>query len=450
MSTVRRSSNHLSSTRTSIVIDQYDHAINLIDTTRPPSPPNVSRSPNTERESSRNSIIGISDGDAIPVAKTFSKSALSQELNRRRYARFQEQKYNEEIDSKGDEPHGKAKAVLKSLDDRRGRALERLHIRAKKAGKSTDTQSTVDILYENQRGLFLFGYPLYSSRSLLNFDPAAWTNAQFKYSAVDILNAQVPNPTWMWSWKRWYVDMSGDVDEQGWQYSLTFGKSFSWHGTHPWFHSAVRRRRWLRKRVKIQHASRVSDAHDMAQDYFTIHSGGKDRNHSSSIISKTLDKSSRLSGRFNTSDSSGNEDNIDNIATLFTVMKNTTVDRKKLGAFKNFLKHGGNEIQLLPEVLPHLWELFFYQNSKRELLSVLEQIEHGHEIEKQNSVEEAEASTNKSEDFQSTIKLIRDNLGHIEFYSDAKAMEKEINEHEAGHTAMEHDTKKNEVRHGLE
>ena len=450
MSGTQQGSNHLSPTRNSNTVDQYDHAINLVDNTRPVSPPNLPEDQPTEPESSRNSTIGISDGDVTPVRKTFSKSALNQEFNRRRYARFQEQKYSQEADSKDDKPGGKSRAVLKNLQDKKGRALERLHIRAQKAGKPTNAQSTVDILYENQRGLFLFGYPLYSSRSLLNFDPAAWTNAQFKYSAVDILNAQVPDPTWIWSWKRWYVDMTGDVDEQGWQYSLTFGKSFSWHGTHPWFHSLVRRRRWLRKRVKIQGEIQTVDAHHMAEDYFTIHSGRKTRSHGSSITSKAFDKSSRLGSTLDTPDSSEGEDDIDNVVTLLSVMKNTAVDRKKLGAFKNFLKHGGDEIQLLPEILPQLWELFLYQNSRRELLSILELAEHRHELEQQGSTAKAEGSTTKAKDLQTTIRLIRNSLSQIEFYSDAKAMEKEINEHEAGHIGIKNDIEKNAAQQLLQ
>jgi hypothetical protein len=37
------------------------------------------------------------------------------------------------------------------------------------------------------------------------------------------------------------------VDEEGWEYSFFF-RGFVWHGTSPWFHSFVRRRRWIRLR----------------------------------------------------------------------------------------------------------------------------------------------------------------------------------------------------------
>ena len=36
---------------------------------------------------------------------------------------------------------------------------------------TTDANAVIEVLYENQRGSFFFGIPLFSSRSLLNFDP---------------------------------------------------------------------------------------------------------------------------------------------------------------------------------------------------------------------------------------------------------------------------------------
>lgn len=84
---------------------------------------------------------------------------------------------------------------------------------------STSSDSHIDILYENQRGWFIFGIPLFSNKALWNLriDPAPWQDAKFRPSAVNITNAQVPDPSWVWDWNSWYVDMSLDVDEEGWQ-----------------------------------------------------------------------------------------------------------------------------------------------------------------------------------------------------------------------------------------
>ncbi|KAI9487627.1 MAG: hypothetical protein EXX96DRAFT_554003 [Benjaminiella poitrasii] len=45
------------------------------------------------------------------------------------------------------------------------------------------------------------------------------------------------------------IDMTGDVDEAGWQYSLKFHGAV-WHGNYKHFRSFVRRRRWIRLRCR--------------------------------------------------------------------------------------------------------------------------------------------------------------------------------------------------------
>ena len=75
------------------------------------------------------------------------------------------------------------------------------------------TNTTLEILYENQRGFFLLGKPHYSASTLLPRDPAPWQNAHFRSSPVDIRNAQLPDPAnWEWVWRGWFVDMGRDVD----------------------------------------------------------------------------------------------------------------------------------------------------------------------------------------------------------------------------------------------
>ncbi|PWN44598.1 hypothetical protein IE81DRAFT_275471, partial [Ceraceosorus guamensis] len=55
-----------------------------------------------------------------------------------------------------------------------------------------------DVLHENQRGLLVFGIPKFSARTLLQWDPAAWTNAKNRDSPYSIVNAQLPDPSWEW------------------------------------------------------------------------------------------------------------------------------------------------------------------------------------------------------------------------------------------------------------
>lgn len=210
--------------------------------------------------------------------------------------------------------------------------------------------SELDILYENQRGSFFFGLPLYSHGSLLNFDPSAWMTQDRRASAVNITNAQLPDPSWEWAWRTWYVDMSGDVDEQGWQYAFSFGSSH-WHGTHPWFHSFVRRRRWVRLRTKVtdkRHRGRsgFERAHMLNEDYFTIHSSKvQSREQSTAGLSRV--ESGFLSRVSTGVDEEVHLEEICDIPSLMHALKLAAIDRERIDALKKFVQEGGEEIYYL-------------------------------------------------------------------------------------------------------
>lgn len=211
----------------------------------------------------------------------------------------------------------------------------------------TNASSHIDILYENQRGWFVFGIPLFSSKALWNLriDPAPWQDAKFKPSAVNITNAQVPDPSWVWDWKTWYVDMSLDVDEEGWQYNFFFNGS-AWHGNHPWFHSFVRRRRWLRRRVKqrLPPKTRANAKERMFGEQFSI--------------GTTLARSTTFgtgSGLLDSSQTSLDEE-IRDIATLMRKLKAAAIDREKIVYIHKFINDGGEELHYLAEQAhtPHI------------------------------------------------------------------------------------------------
>ncbi|KAG0743143.1 hypothetical protein G6F57_008279 [Rhizopus arrhizus] len=103
-----------------------------------------------------------------------------------------------------------------------------------------------DILYECQRGSLSVGY---SSKTLLQFDPNPWCDANMRFTPMNIENYQLPDPTWQWVSKNWMIDMTDDVDESGWQYALKFHGA-DWHGNYKHFRSFVRRRRWIRLRYR--------------------------------------------------------------------------------------------------------------------------------------------------------------------------------------------------------
>ncbi|KAI9279187.1 hypothetical protein BY458DRAFT_584984 [Sporodiniella umbellata] len=109
-----------------------------------------------------------------------------------------------------------------------------------------------DILYECQRGSLSVGY---SSKTLLQFDPNPWCDADMKFTPMNTANYQLPDPTWQWVSKDWMIDMTEDVDEVGWQYSLKFHGA-DWHGNYKHFRSFVRRRRWIRLRHRSKKTNR--------------------------------------------------------------------------------------------------------------------------------------------------------------------------------------------------
>ena len=358
----------------------YDHAINLVDATKP-----------TVESSQDSENLETSEASGEPLSRKWTKGTLREEITRRKYAKWQEDKQGGDhvVDRPSVEDSMGTQGDFGTTTDHRNRKSDRqssggtTRLRDKvpfrtrrKATKAKDEQDyDIDILYENQRGAFWCGIPLYSAKSLLNLDPAGWQTSSFRDSPVNITNAQVPDPTWKWAWRTWYVDMSHDVDEEGWEYSFSFQPSFSWHGSHPWFHSFVRRRRWLRKRVRVQplRKGRKDDmkaAHMLTADYFTIHPK-RDVSPDSAGV-KTFGE--RFAYYSNTADEAESEEDfvdIANVNALMTALKRARLDREKVAIITNFLDHGGDELHYLAEHMPDVMAIFIYQTSRRQVHSLL-------------------------------------------------------------------------------
>ncbi|KAJ2484649.1 hypothetical protein EV174_002272 [Coemansia sp. RSA 2320] len=79
-------------------------------------------------------------------------------------------------------------------------------------------------------------------------DPPPWCDARMELTLPNVHSFQLPDPSWQWVSPRWLIDMTQDVDEDGWQYASRFSASATWHGRHSAANSFVRRRRWLRLR----------------------------------------------------------------------------------------------------------------------------------------------------------------------------------------------------------
>lgn len=168
----------------------------------------------------------------------------------------------------------------------------------------------------------LCGVPYFSEKSLLNFDPAPWVDQHFVASPVSTKTATCPDPSWEWAWQRWYIDMSGDVDESGWQYGFSFTMN-NWHGKPVSLHSFVRRRRWIRKRKKKELRR---DELPLVPESFTI---------SSSYPIQRSSTQTRSSFEDDSSDFDLSE--VTTIPALLRALQDSRIDREKLEALATFL-----------------------------------------------------------------------------------------------------------------
>ncbi|KAF9741800.1 hypothetical protein PMIN06_006212 [Paraphaeosphaeria minitans] len=282
----------------------------------------------------------------------------------------------------------------------------------------------IDVLYENQRGWFVFGIPLFSSKALWNLriDQSPWVDAKFKPSAVNITNAQVPDPSWVWEWKSWYVDMSHDVDEEGWQYSLWF-KGAAWHGNHPWFHSFVRRRRWLRKRVKQRLPPKSKVNERLFGDTFSI----------GTTLARAMTSTTSPMSPLESGESSLDEE-VKDVPTLMRKLKNAAIDREKIVFINRFIEDGGEELHYLAEQIPTIMSLLIFQNSRRQLLSTLmETIDDARThrgTHKERGKPENEVEERRINNLLKAVEAADAECKKLEYWSDIKILAEEGN---AGH-----------------
>lgn len=354
--------------------ESSDKPISLIDATQPRDPDRSSQSRSSRQLAVRPTTSSVREG-----------------LAKLKYAKWQRTRpdSNSELVGRNDtaSPNGNASPlqqdILRTANpeqvesrgyQERGRSLGKKIAAGASSTKDEKQAYEIDVLYENQRGWFFFGIPLYSQSSLLNFDPAPWITKDGQDSAVNITNAQLPDPSWQWAWKSWYVDMSCDVDEEGWQYSFSFSRNFCWHGTHPWFHCFARRRRWLRKRVKREEArgkdlSDLGVAHTMAADYFTIHT--KRERSPGSVLEYSTRTGSGSRDRSKAKEIDIPPDDINDIPSLFRSLRLATIDREKIEVVKQFVETGGEELIYLEERIPEIMGMFIFRESRMQLLEHL-------------------------------------------------------------------------------
>ncbi|KAL2262416.1 hypothetical protein VTK26DRAFT_1410 [Humicola hyalothermophila] len=286
-------------------------------------------------------------------------------------------------------------------------------------------ESAIDILYENQRGGFLCGIPLFSSKALGNLDPPAWTNYAHKPSPTDIHTAQVPDPSWEWAWPEWRINHDEGADEDGWEYSFAFSKHFSWHKAR-WWNSFVRRRAWIRKRVKKDAGYLGPDPHMLNPAYFSVRPSSEiARDRSPSRASRTSSlRGSRLSMSTVNRESVG-QPVIEHVDDLLRVLRMSRIDREKIEAVDNYLENAQDDLGGLQDAMHDIMSLFVFQASRRVLLTRLTEVY-------DDAVSQRTKREDGSRDLEQRVKNLAAAVQHadeevrrLEYWSDIKGMAEE-------------------------
>lgn len=319
----------------------------------------------------------------------------------------------------------KPKSPIEAADEEhRGRSRSRSYGATQLRQKDQDgIPSDIDVLYENQRGCFMCGLPFFSGRALGNLDPAPWTNKHHKPSATGIEKAQVPDPSWTWAWKEWRLNRDGNVDNDGFEYSFSFSKLFSWHRPS-WWNSFVRRRAWIRKRIKMHQERRVQESHMLNADYFTIHPP-RNRSRASRTSSKTRrGKYSVMALAKQEMELELEKEDIEDIQQLLDVLRRCRIDREKMEAVENFIEHGGDDLYYLQETMHDIMSQFIFQGSRRTLLAHLlkiadEAIEHRKKHE-ETGEKEREEEKRRIDNLQGAITHAEEEVQRLEYWSDVK------------------------------
>ncbi|KAF4996571.1 hypothetical protein FGRMN_4412 [Fusarium graminum] len=278
-------------------------------------------------------------------------------------------------------------------------------------------EAVIDVLYENERGGFLCGIPLFSGQALGGLDPPAWTNKYHKASPSSIHNAQVPDPTWEWAWPEWRINQQDGTDEHGWEYSFHFSKKFSWH-SGKWWNSFVRRRAWTRKRVRKRAEDISCDPHMLNTDYFTVKAASH-RSHRShgSVASSRLSHSSM--SQISAADADEKPSDIDNVQDLMSALRQARIDREKLDAVNNFMEHA-TDLENLQHEMHEIMSLFIFQQSRRILLSKLMEIhdETTAQVEKTNTSDLRE----RNQALKDAVHHADEEVRKLAYWSDVKQM----------------------------
>ncbi|KAM3580851.1 hypothetical protein VKS41_006908 [Umbelopsis sp. WA50703] len=251
------------------------------------------------------------------------------------------------------------------------------------SSRNYDDEYEYDVLYECQRGSFSFGY---SSKSLLQFDPSPWCDRSMKYTPMDIHTYALPNPLWQWVNKDWLADMTGDVDEAGWEYAFSF-RGAVWHGNYTHMRSFARRRKWIRLRRR-----RVMDDDQSYQgdDAVSIHTA-------------------------EATEDPGKDESVESReAHVFDRLKACRLDRERLKLLDDMLEEDDTALDMIQVKLKEYSSLFDFEESRKKLALLL--------LSKQSAKGSAVGGTTPA----TATETEKQAVASVEFFGNIKTISKEV------------------------
>lgn len=443
MSTIFNAVSHASSRRPIALRDQdYDHEIYLIDQTN--LSPIRSRSADIPRSDDEASVSPQTSQTPLSRRHSFDHGKRSSRIrsgieHKRWSKKWTEERTGERagqlltdeensLDIAPTRNTGVRVTVSGSEEDDNGTSSLSRHeivpsVTIDRSSFRCTPESAIDVLYENERGGFLCGHALFGSRALGMFDHAPWTNIAFKPSATDIKNAQVPDPSWKWAWEEWVVNYDPDnnaLDDEGWEYSFMFSKRCSWHGP-TWYNSFVRRRAWIRKRVRVHDETDTEDPHKLTAEYFAVHP----ERLSSASISVSRRSSRREIGQ-------GAAEEVRDIEQVLAALKACRIDREKSEVVEAFVKGGKSDLKDLAGRMHDVMSMFIFQASRRTLLVHLntaldETSKEQKEVDEKGDAGSAEDDKRKERlnHLVEAVKAADEEVKRLEYWSDIKGVTRE-------------------------
>ncbi|KAI1332695.1 hypothetical protein F5Y16DRAFT_356258 [Xylariaceae sp. FL0255] len=323
------------------------------------------------------------------------------------------------IDEETEIQNAKRRSKQLGLDSRRSRSQPR---------RIKEVETAIDILYENQRGGFLCGIPLFSSAALGNLDPTPWTNFAHKTSPTDIHTAQVPDPSWEWAWPEWQVNHDEEVqmDDDGWEYSFMFSQKFSWHGPK-WYNSYVRRRAWIRRRIRKDNGYQPLNDQMGNSEYFTVVAKEQRTTTLDETGRPSLDRQSRRSYDSRRSrERSRSEDNamptvpeVRTTADLMAALKRSRIDREKLEAVEEYIANSADDLAQLEDHMHDIMAAFVFQASRKLLLARLTQV---HDNVADKSQKAKKVTIPKAQHLAAAVVHADEEVRRLEYWSDIRGM----------------------------